>query len=511
MIAPTYRTRFAWMLTVAIALIASAATGLGAPAVKATGQSQAKVGGKAVVTHQRSLSTPTTGISRYIVGGSQAPSSAWPFLDDVTVYTSSGAFQCTGDRIAANWVLTAQHCLVDSGTNALVAPGSVQVGLGVGPDQTRTDWQVPTQIVAFPGYNPTTHFGDIALLELSSSAPDTQVVNLAQASDEPSSLPAVAYIAGWGLTSDGGSSVNFPQSAYTYLWSQGFCTAQWVVGFNPTYELCAGGPDGGVNVYPSICEGDSGGPLMIAPVTTDPFYDELLGTSDFVSASGCQVLPPVFERVSYYYSWLVSQTGLGPVPIQSVGVSSTGFNSATLVAWLPPNEADGIVEVLDPQGRVVAQQQVWASSRAGPGYFTLTGLAPGRHYAGYSVRTLSHYGDITVGNIGFSTVAKADLSVSIRCPVRVERVRHRYACRLTVRNAGPNTATNLHLILTARPARSTVACTGPTLRPGWYASCSVSIRPFRIGRFYYTVTATSATFDPNHRNNAAAVAIRVRR
>ncbi len=503
------RTRLAWTLIVAIALIASVATGLGAPAATETQQSPAHVGATVVVPNQRLLSASTAGISRFIVGGTQTPAGSWPYLDDINVSKSTGLFGCTGERIAAHWVLTAQHCLVDSGTNALVSPESVLVALGVGPDQTRSDWQRPTQIVAFPGYDPTTNFGDIALLQLPSSAPDTQVVNLARASDEPSSLPAVVYVAGWGATSNGGSAVNFPRSARTYLWSQAFCSSQWGTGFDPTYELCAGGPNPRGGVQPSICIGDSGGPLVRTPVTTNYFQDELLGTTDFISASGCQVLPSVFERISYYYSWLISQTGLGPVPIQRVGVSSRGFNSVTLDAWIPPNEANGIVQVLDPHKRVVARREITASSRAGSVLFRLSGLKAATHYSGYAVRTVSHYGNVTVGHIGFSTVAKADLSVSIRCPVPVERFGHRYTCRLTVHNAGPNTATNVNFTLAARPARPTVVCTASRLPSGWNARCSVAIRAFRIGRFQLTLTATSSAFDPHHRNDSAAVALRV--
>jgi len=508
-IAAGHRARLAWTLIIAIAFVASVAIDHAAGAGKASEQAPGSVGGQLVRADRPSPSTPSIGISPYIVGGSPAQSAAWPYLDDINVLTSTGAFACTGDRIAANWVLTAQHCLVDSGTNALVAPGSVQVGLGVGPDQTRTDWQVPAQIVAFPGYDPTTHFGDIALLKLLSSAPDTQVVNLARASDEPSSRPALVGIAGWGATSDGGPPVNFPEYAGTYLWSQAFCSSQWI-GFDPTYELCAGGPDGSGHVYAASCEGDSGGPLVSAP-SNDLFDEELLGTTDFVAAAGCQVAPPVYERISYYYSWLISQTGLGPVPVQSVRESSKGFNRVTLDAWIPPNEANGIVELVNRGHRVVSQQGIIASSRVGPVYLSLSGLSMGTHYSGYSVVTISHYGDITFGGVGFSTAGKADLSISLHCATLVERIGHRYACRAVVHNAGPDTAGQVTVYFTARPAARAIACTVAGLRSRRSTGCSMNVRPSHIGHFSYTASVSSAAVDPNHRNNSVSVRIRVRR
>src|SRR4051794_30446439 len=63
-----------------------------------------------------------------IIGGGAAGSAPWGaqvYWDNVTAF---GGFECSGSIIAAQWVLTAQHCLNAPGMHVRV--GNVNLGQG---------------------------------------------------------------------------------------------------------------------------------------------------------------------------------------------------------------------------------------------------------------------------------------------------------------------------------------------------------------------------------------------
>jgi Trypsin len=461
----------------------------------------------AVVRPLRNPGSSTPVISPQIIGGTTAASAAWPYLTVVSIHKSNGYYICTGERIAALWVLTAAHCVYDANVSAYVSPGSVAVGLGQGSYSTRTDWQPVQQVVPNPSYNPTTAYADLTLLRIPASAPDTQVVNVASASDEPTSTPAIVWIAGWGLTVDGGTPADLAQNAATFLWGQSYCGARWGVNIDLTSELCAGGPDGIGGLYPMPCNGDSGGPLVLSP-GPDPWNDELLGTTDYGSALSCESLPTVFQRVSFWYPWIVGTTGLGPVTVQAVQRGANGTNFANLSVLVPPNEADATLELVNPLGQVVTSSQLYGDMSSG--YITLraSGLSPGTQYGGYSVVSVSHYGNFTFSGVSFASASAAALVGKISCPSR-QRVGRRYACKLSIANRGPNRAERVNLLLKVGTSRAAIVCRYSSIAVGTKA-CTVRVRPTRTGRVTYTLSVTSSTYDSN-RHPGASQTVRVTR
>jgi len=114
-----------------------------------------------------------------IIGGDTVSSAPWGaqiYWDDATDF---GGFNCSGTIIAAQWVLTAQHCLNDPGMHVKI--GNVSLGQG-------TDVDVDQQL-ASPN-------GDIALLHLTQPV-ETTYMRLA---DSDPAVGDTNQIYGWGRT-----------------------------------------------------------------------------------------------------------------------------------------------------------------------------------------------------------------------------------------------------------------------------------------------------------------------
>lgn len=199
--------------------------------------------------------------SSRIIGGEEAESGEWPWMVALVKASATsnvdGQF-CGASLVGAGWVLTAAHCMEG------VSPEEIQVVVGVHDLAKDTGRRIDVkQIISHPDYDPDTMDMDIALLELSESAP---------ASYRP--LPiyekrvdegTIATVIGWGNMSAVGSE--FPeklQEVSVPVVSNAVCNE----GYNqsPKYDnaitdnmICAGLGEGGKD----SCQGDSGGPVVI--------------------------------------------------------------------------------------------------------------------------------------------------------------------------------------------------------------------------------------------------------
>jgi secreted trypsin-like serine protease len=163
-----------------------------------------------------------------IIGGSTVTSAPWGaqvYWDDVSGY---GGFECSGTIIAAQWVLTAQHCLNDPGLHVKVGSVTLQHG---------TDSDVDQQLAS--------PYGDIALLHLSTPISTTYM----QLATSDPAVGSTNQIYGWGRT----QGTNPPSSTLKTANVQ--VTGSGTDAFGGS-AIASRGLDG------SAWHGDSGGPQL---------------------------------------------------------------------------------------------------------------------------------------------------------------------------------------------------------------------------------------------------------
>jgi secreted trypsin-like serine protease len=194
-----------------------------------------------------------------IIGGSTVSSAPW-----AAAVFANGSFTCSGTIIAANWVLTARHCL--NGTMS-VRVGSVY----------RSSGGVTRSVSATYGQN------DLALLRLSSSV-STSYVSLASSNPPVGSTNSIY---GWGMTCYSGCG------ASTQL-----KTANVQVTSNNATDAYGGQAIRTTRINGNAWRGDSGGPQ---------FYN---GQQVGVASTANGVNIQNYGSVAYNRSWIRSVSGV---------------------------------------------------------------------------------------------------------------------------------------------------------------------------------------------------------
>jgi len=240
-----------------------------------------------------------------IVGGQPAEPGEWPWQ----VMVRPGGYLCGGTLIAADWVVTAAHCVYDNGE--LFAPTSVSVKLGE-YDRTVRETSEQTrsvsQIIAHEEYDERNNNNDIALLQLSSPAIMNEMVasiGLVSTAMEGSlaSTGSDAFVTGWGTTAEGGNAATKLMEVSVPIVSNTQCNRSY--GIITDNMLCAGYENGGKD----SCQGDSGGPLVIQD---SQGVWQLAGVVSFGYGCARADFYGVYTRVSRYENWIREHVGAAP-------------------------------------------------------------------------------------------------------------------------------------------------------------------------------------------------------
>ncbi|MEU8674942.1 serine protease [Streptomyces sp. NPDC048560] len=214
--------------------------------------------------------------------------------------TRAGQF-CGGVVIAPTEVLTAAHCLgrdvlgseVGEVPDLLVIAGRDEL-LGEGGQEiaVRDTW-------INPAYDPDTNAGDLAVLTLSVTLPQSSVIEMAKAGDAAYRPGTPARVYGWGDTTGGGTYASALRAAPVQVLADGMCERAYPGGLYGAYEaatmLCAGDPGGGYDA----CQGDSGGPLVAA--------GRLVGLVSWGNGCGQAENPGVYTRISAAIGWMAGR------------------------------------------------------------------------------------------------------------------------------------------------------------------------------------------------------------
>lgn len=280
-----------------------------------------------------------------IVGGTEVPDLRYPWVASIYFRTEGDNFspKCGGTLISDRWILSAAHCFSDGTTQI----DSNDVAFLVGALDLRSEdgiFDIVSRIIVHPGYQPQNfqvrdprrYRNDIALLELAVPLSITPITIPSLANPVPE-YGERATVAGWGATSQGGSSSALLQEVDLPIVDHNACLPFYDFLIDQPIMVCAGGSQLGGR---DSCQGDSGGPLFV------PRGNRFVQAGIVSFGDGCAQpgIPGVYTRVAAYFDWISSFVGSPRV--------YSGADDDDVIAVADP------VEVLTANSRVTASVSI---------------------------------------------------------------------------------------------------------------------------------------------------------
>ena len=264
---------------------------------------------------------PRSHLRAQIIGAQPVPPGALEQLAYVQDQVSTSSYiGCTGTVVSSNLVLTAGHCAQDDATGTARPASGFLVVTGRPNLANQASGQISTvsRVLPYPGYNPATHRGDAALLELSNPT-TAPAIRLADAGQSTLWKPLTnVAIAGWGLThgSGGGPPPTQAQWAITVTQSADYCAANALLAltpFDPAGQICAVDAP---TFATGTCLGDSGGPMLADYDSAGPVEVGITSWGVSTPGTSCSTLfPSFFTQTAPISSWVRSWAqALAPPP-----------------------------------------------------------------------------------------------------------------------------------------------------------------------------------------------------
>ncbi|XP_035383018.1 ST14 transmembrane serine protease matriptase b [Electrophorus electricus] len=241
-----------------------------------------------------------------IVGGQTSTEGEWPW--QASLHVKGHGHACGASLISNRWMITAAHCVHDSGQIMYSQPDVWMVHLGLHTQGHYNRWTIHKnvkQIISHPDYDPTEFDNDIALIELDSPIKLSQRVwpiCMPAATDQFLAGQSV-WITGWGRISENGMLAKVLQKAQVRVINDTVCSQ--LMGNKVTPRMiCAGVLNGGVDA----CQGDSGGPLSYIDMASGRWF--LAGVVSWGDGCGRKSKPGIYSRVTKFRRWIRAKTGV---------------------------------------------------------------------------------------------------------------------------------------------------------------------------------------------------------
>ncbi|XP_017134781.1 trypsin beta [Drosophila miranda] len=219
-------------------------------------------------------------IQSKIVGGTTTTISTAPYL----VQVRRGTSLCGGSLISTLWVLSAGHCVKGQTASSFLVRGGTTTLDG-------SDGVVRSVVLTAvaPRFTTTKMNMDASLLKLNETMTGTNIATISMGSFVPKAGSRVR-IAGWGLTSEGGSTSRTLRATQITVVRQRVCSQDYGrLATITKYMFCARGKK------KDSCSGDSGG-----AVTRD---STLLGIVSFGYGCARSGYPGVYTAVARIRTW----------------------------------------------------------------------------------------------------------------------------------------------------------------------------------------------------------------
>uniref|UniRef100_A0AAV2M2Y1 Peptidase S1 domain-containing protein n=1 Tax=Knipowitschia caucasica TaxID=637954 RepID=A0AAV2M2Y1_KNICA len=292
------------------------------------------------------------GLNSRIVGGALSNPGNWPWQVYVQTTDARGiSYACGGSLISKQWVMTAAHCLIDRIANLTKVYLGLQTLSGPNPNAVVKD---VVSAVTHPQFNSSGVLDhDIAVIKMADTVTYSsyiQPVCLAKSNSTIDSGQS-SWVAGWGLLQQGGSSLsNTLQELCVPVVEDADCSSLLRLNI-PKNILCAGSVGG-----EGICQGDSGGALVVKQGTT------WIQTGIVSGSVGCalQDKPALYAEVAEFQAWIQGHEWGASCPHSFVGAFKLQFD----MSWTPVDDLEKKDAELAIMDKLLSQQMASPSSAA---------------------------------------------------------------------------------------------------------------------------------------------------